>query len=62
MATHTEIGDRIIGDTIICEARQVKKKPPIHKTGRHKIQKIVLKDNANATILKKSRFLADKPR
>ena len=59
MATYSEIGDRIIGDTIICEARQIRKKPPVHKSNRHKIQKIVLKDNANATILKRSRFLSD---
>ena len=59
MATHTELGDRIIDDTIICEARQIKKKPPIHKSGRHKIHKVVLKDNASATILKKSRFWSD---
>ena len=59
MATYSEIGDSIIGDTIICGARQVRKKPPIHKSGRHKIQNVVLKDNANATILKRSRFLSD---
>ena len=33
MATHTEIGDRIIGDTIICEAKQVKKKTSYSQNG-----------------------------
>lgn len=25
MTTYTQVGNRIIGDTIICEARQIKK-------------------------------------
>ncbi len=60
MTTHTEIGDRLIGDTIICEARQIKAKPPINKSARHKAQRIVLKDNAEATITKKARFIKRK--
>lgn len=59
MTTYTQVGNRIIGDTIICEARQIKKKRPIHKSGRHKIQVRILKDNASAKILKKARFLDD---
>ena len=57
MPTYSKIGDRLIGDTIVCEARQIKTKPPINKTGRHKAQRIVLKDNAEATITKKARFI-----
>ena len=57
MSTHYEIGDRLIGDTIVCEARQIRSKPPINKSARHKAQKIVLKDNAEATIVKKARFI-----
>ena len=57
MPTYIEIGDRLIGDTIICEARQIKVKSPINKSGRHKAQRIVLKDNAEAAITKKARFV-----
>ena len=57
MPTYSEIGDRIIGDTIVCESRQIKIKPPINKSARHKAQRIVLKDNAEATVLKKARFI-----
>ena len=53
MPTYSEIGDRLIGDTIVCEARQIKTKPPISKTNRHKAQRIVLKDNAKRPLLKK---------
>ena len=61
MSTYSELGDRLIGDTIVCEARQIKTKPPIYKTGRHKAQRIVLKDNAEATITKKARFIKRNP-
>ena len=62
MSTYCEIGDRLIGDTIVCEARQIKSKPPICKSGRHKAQRNVLKDNANATITKKARFVNRNPK
>ena len=62
MATHSDVGDRIIGETILCNARKIIEKPPMHKSGRHKIQRIVLKDNADATIIKKSRFLTKNPK
>lgn len=57
MPTYSEIGDRLVGDTIVCEARQIKTKPPICKTNPHKAQRIVLKDSAEATITKKARFI-----
>lgn len=57
MPTYSEIGDRLVGDTIVCEARQIRTKPPINKSARHKAQRIVLKDNAEATIVKKARFI-----
>ena len=57
MPTYSEIGDRLVGDTIVCEARQIRNKPPINKSARHKAQRIVLKDNAEATIVKKARFI-----
>lgn len=59
MPTYYEIGDRLIGDKIICESRQIRTQQPINKSGRHKAQRIVLKDNAEATILKKARFISD---
>ena len=34
------------GDKIICEARQIKGHKIINKTGRHKTQRIILKDNS----------------
>lgn len=61
MSTYSDVGDKIIGDIIICEARQIREKPPVHKSGRHKTQRVVLKDNANATIIKRSRFLSKNP-
>ena len=45
------------GDTIVCESRQIKIKLPINKSSRHKAQRIVLKDNAEATVVKKARFI-----
>lgn len=57
MPTYSEIGDSLVGDTIVCEARQIRVKPPINKSARHKAQRIVLKDNAEATIVKKARFI-----
>lgn len=57
MSTYSEIGDRLIGDTLVCEARQIRTKPPINKSARHKAQRVVLKDNAEATIVKKARFI-----
>lgn len=56
MPVYTEVGDIIIGDKITCEARQVTKTSVINKSGRHKAQRITLKDNASCIIEKKVRF------
>ncbi|MBO6110335.1 MAG: hypothetical protein J6P12_05715 [Methanobrevibacter sp.] len=54
------VGDEIIGDKIVCEARRIGDTNVINKSGRHKAQKIQLKDNARCRILKQARFLSDK--
>ena len=54
-----EIGDKIKGYRILCEARQIKQPKVIPKSGRHKAQRTILKDNAGATILAKVKYLAD---
>lgn len=48
-------GDTLKGDTIECEARKISKKKKIRKIGRHKAQAILLKDNAECTIIKPSK-------
>ena len=59
MTTCYEIGDKLKGYKILCEARQIKQPKIIPKTGRHKAQRTVLKDNAEATILAKVKYLDD---
>ncbi|MEA4957180.1 hypothetical protein SDC9_23933 [bioreactor metagenome] len=59
MTTYTKIGDTIIGDKIIVEARKIDDITVIVKSGRHKAQRTVLKDNAKCVIDKKVRFLKD---
>lgn len=59
MITCYEIGDKIKGYRILCEARQIKPPRVIPKTGRHKAQRTILKDNAEATILAKVKYLGD---
>lgn len=49
MTTLFRKGDELVGDKIVCEARQIKGLKVINKTGRHKAQRIVLKDNAKCT-------------
>ena len=46
MTTYQDIGDKIKGYKILCEARQINNPRVISKTGRHKAQRTVLKDNA----------------
>ena len=60
MTTYYEIGDKLKGYKILCEARQIKQPKIIPKTGRHKAQKITLKDNAKCRVLKQARFVSDK--
>lgn len=52
-----EVGDEIIGDKILCESRQISNVSLINKSGKHKAQRIVLKDNAKCRIMKKARFI-----
>ena len=55
MGTYFKNGDTLKGDTIECEARKISKKKKIRKIGRHKAQAILLKDNAECTIIKPSK-------
>ncbi|MBQ9025778.1 MAG: hypothetical protein IJQ68_07045 [Methanobrevibacter sp.] len=59
MTTYHETGDKIKGYKILCEARQIKPPKVIPKTGRHKAQRTILKDNAEATILAKVKYIGD---
>ena len=57
MGTYTEIGDTIKGYIIIAEARKISDVRIIAKTGRHKAQRTVLRDNAICYIDKRIRSL-----
>ena len=57
MVVAKEVGDELIGDKILCESRQVTKTVIINKTGRHKAQRVTLKDNAKCRILKTVRYI-----
>ena len=59
MTTNYQIGDKIKGHKILCEARQIKNPKVIPKTGRHKAQRTILKDNAEATILAKVKYIGE---
>lgn len=61
MTIHTDENDVIVGDKIVCEARQVQGPQKINKTGRHKSQRVTLKDNAKCTIIKKAKFVSRNP-
>lgn len=52
----TEEGDIIKGDRIIGEARRISDIKVIAKTGRHKAQRIILRDNAMCYIDKKLKY------
>ena len=54
---YTNKGDIIKGDTIIGEARKISNITIIIKTGRHKEQRVILKDNAMCRIAKKLKFI-----
>ena len=58
MPVYTEVGDTIIRDKIIVEARKISEPIIIAKTGRHKAQRLVLKD-VTCIIDKKAKFLKD---
>jgi hypothetical protein len=48
MAVHVKKGDKIKGDRIQCEARKISNPISIPKSGRHKTQQIILRNNAGA--------------
>ena len=52
MTTYTKQGTVIKADQIVCEARKISKIQLINKSGRHKAQRITLKDNAKCVIVK----------
>ncbi len=54
---YTEKGDIIKGARIVGEARKITDPIIISKTGRHKAQRIILKDNAMCRIAKKLKFV-----
>lgn len=60
MATYVKKGDKIKGDQIQCEARKISNPVPIPKSGRHKTQQIILKNNAECEIKKESKHLNPK--
>jgi len=57
MTTYTKKGDAIIGSSIIAEARKIYTPRIINKSGKHKTQRIVLKDNVKCVIDKELRYI-----
>ena len=55
MATHFKKGDKLKGEKIYCEARKVNPLKPAPKTGRHKIQRLMLRNNAECEIEKETK-------
>lgn len=60
MAVHVKKGDKIKGDRIQCEARKISNPIPIPKSGRHKAQQIILRNNAECEIKKESKHFVEK--
>ncbi len=50
-------GDIIEGDRIIGESRKISDTQVIVKSGRHKAQRVILRDNAMCRIAKKYKFI-----
>jgi hypothetical protein len=57
MSNYNKEGTTIEGDRIVGEARKISDPVTIVKTGRHKSQRIILKDDAMCRIAKKYRFI-----
>lgn len=55
--THTGEGNVIKGEVLVAEARKISKPRIIVKTGKHKAQRVILKDNASCRIAKKYKFV-----
>ena len=53
----TDKGDMIKGDRIIGEARKISDVKIIVKSGKHKAQRIILRDNTMCLIDKKLKFI-----
>ncbi|MCL2157753.1 MAG: hypothetical protein FWH54_07005 [Methanobrevibacter sp.] len=56
MPIYVKKGDGIRGDKIIAESRKISNVQIIAKSGRHKAQRIVLKDNATCVIDKETKI------
>lgn len=61
MVVIDNINDKLIGDKVVCEARQVNGPKVINKSGRHKAQRVTLKDNVECIIIKKAKFITRNP-
>ena len=57
MKTYTVERDTIVGDILVGEARSISKPRVIIKTGKHKAQRIILRENARCGLEKKLRFI-----
>ncbi|MDI6724832.1 MAG: hypothetical protein QMD61_09340 [Methanobacterium sp.] len=54
---HTNKGNIIKGDRVIGEARRISDVRVIVKSGKHKAQRVILKDNAMCMVDKKLKFI-----
>ena len=52
-------GGAVKGDLIYARARNISKPTVIVQTGRHKAQRVILKDNAFCVIEKKLKYLGE---
>jgi len=57
MDAYHEVGDALVGDRIVGEARKISKPKVMIKSGRHKSQQFILIENARCRIEKKLRFI-----
>jgi hypothetical protein len=55
--TYIKEGTALKGDVLVAEARKISKPRIIVKTGRHKSQRVILRDNASCKIAKKYKFI-----
>ena len=55
--TYAAEGTTIKGETIVGEARKISDVRVIVKSGRHKAQRVILKDNAECIIAKQYKFI-----
>lgn len=55
--TYVEEGTTIKGNIIVGEGRKISDVRVIVKSGRHKAQRVIIKDNARCRIAKKYKFI-----